>query len=398
MSSVPIDSIRPYEGNPRRGDIARIRESLRENGQYKPIIVREETDEILVGNHTWLAAQAEGWQEIWVERRSVPDDRDARRILVVDNRTSDLAGYEDEELAAMLRGLEDDYAGSGYTDEEVGEFLANLEAANRSPDDAPTDDPPPLPAEPRSKTGDLYLLGEHRLLCGDSGVVAHLDRVFTEAPGVVLTDPPYGIKLDTDYSKITGSKRSMFKQPGTKRTVVAQSYRPVEGDTQPFDASFLRTYFAGVDEQFWWGANYYRRTLSDSDLDGAWMVWDKRPAAWVEGSEGIDDAIGAGFELLWSSRKHQQRVLRHQWSGFTARNVGLQRAHPTEKSVVILADVLERWSAGGCVVADPFLGSGTTLMACEQTGRRCFGLELDPRYVDVERWQQHTGQEAKLDG
>jgi DNA modification methylase len=130
-------------------------------------------------------------------------------------------------------------------------------------------------------------------------------------------------------------------------------------------------------------------------------VWDKRPAAWNEGSEGIDDVIGSGFELLWSAKKHQQRVLRQQWSGFTARNPGVERAHPTEKPVSLLVDILERWSPKGCAVADPFAGSGTTLLAAARSGRSGFGVELDPAYVDVivARLERETGETAvRVDG
>jgi DNA modification methylase len=111
--------------------------------------------------------------------------------------------------------------------------------------------------------------------------------------------------------------------------------------------------------------------------------------------------IGAGFELIWSRQKHQQRVLRQQWSGFTARNPGMERAHPTEKPVALLGDILTRWTPAACIVADPFVGSGPTIIAAEQLGRRCYAMEIDPRYVAVaiERWERFTGHKAvRVDG
>ena len=171
------------------------------------------------------------------------------------------------------------------------------------------------------------------------------------------------------------------------------------GDSEPFDASRLTAFFAEVPEQFWFGANYYRRTLGGSDLNGSWLVWDKRPSGWNDDGAGIDDVIGSGFELIWSKNKHQQRMLRRQWSGFTARNNGMERSHPTEKPVDLLIEILKRWTAGGCVIADPFLGSGTTMVAAEQLGRICYGMEIEPKYVAValER-MSGMGLEPKLVG
>jgi DNA modification methylase len=228
-----------------------------------------------------------------------------------------------------------------------------------------------------------------------------LDRLLEGVKvGCLLTDPPYGINLDTDYSSITGSRNSIVNQSGQRR-VKANSYRQVANDDVAFDAEFHRAYFSNVKEQFWFGANYYRQSLSNNDLDGSWCVWDKRPSALNEGGEGLDDVIGSGFELLWSATKHQQRVLRQQWSGFTARNPGVTRAHPTEKPISLLIDILERWSPKACAVADPFAGSGTTLIAAAKTGRSGYGVEMDAGYVDVivARLEAVTGEKAvRVDG
>ena len=136
--------------------------------------------------------------------------------------------------------------------------------------------------------------------------------------------------------------------------------------------------------------------MPGGDLDGSWLVWDKRPSGWTEDGKGIDDVIGSGFELIWSRTKHQQRVLRVQWSGFTARNRDMDRAHPTEKPVVLLGELLERWSAPGSIAADVFAGSGTLLVAAEQTGRTAYLMEIDPAYCDVtvRRWERVSGRQA----
>jgi DNA modification methylase len=394
---IDIGTVQPYDENPREGDVGALTVSLERNGQYRPIVVNRRDMRILAGNHTWKAAQALGWGSIAATFVDV-DDEAARRIVLVDNRSNDVASYDEQALADLLQTLvleegPEGLVGTGFDGDDLDQLLADL-----TPDDPDEGDPAPVPVPetPRSVLGDVWKVGPHRIVCGDSSEPDVLDRLMAGATaGCVLTDPPYGINLDTDYSSITGSKKvhAARKAAGQSKLVKAQNYRKVQHDDEPFNAGFLSTYFADVVEQFWFGANYYRRTLPGEDLDGSWLVWDKRPAAWNEGSEGIDDVIGSGFELLWSKKKHQQRVLRQQWSGFTARNPGVDRAHPTEKPIELLSDILERWAPSGCVVADPFAGSGTTLLAAAKTGRTGYGIELDPGYVDVicARLQQATG-------
>lgn len=223
------------------------------------------------------------------------------------------------------------------------------------------------------------MLGEHRLLCGDSSNREQLDRLYGDVTvGCVLTDPPYGINLATDYSTRPSG--------GIARP---KAYRPVHGDDQPFDAGPLAAYFAAVVEQFWFGADYYRRTLSSDDLDGSWLVWDKR-------NENTDSGLGSGFELIWSHSRHKRDLLRHFFYGAFG-SEGAGREHPTQKPTPLLAEILERWAPEGCIVADPFAGSGSTLIACENLRHRCYAMEIDPAYCDVivDRWERHTGQKAR---
>jgi DNA modification methylase len=240
------------------------------------------------------------------------------------------------------------------------------------------DEVPEPPADPVTKPGDLWLLGEHRLMCGDSFDGSALDRLFGGAKvGCVLTDPPYGIDLDTD-----------FNQPHGR--VSGRTYRPIIGDGEAFDAGPLRTRLADVAEQFWFGANYYRSSLGANDRDGSWLVWDKR-------TPETDVVVGSGFELCWSAVPHQQLVLRFMWTNYTSQtNAGHRREHPAEKPVALLADILDRWTPVGCVVVDPFGGSGTTMVAAHQQGRTAYLMEIDPAYCDVivKRWENLTGEEA----
>lgn len=370
--AADIDALQLLPGNPRRGDVAAVARSLDTFGQRKPIVaLRDGT--VIAGNHTLQAAQSLGWEKIavvWVD----DDDATAKAFALADNRTAELGDYDDQALADLIAAVAeadaDLLAASGWTSDDLTELLATLE-----PEQLPTvlTDPDDVPDAPPAKTvpGDVWLLGPHRVVCGDSSEPTVLDKAFDgRSIDIVLTDPPYGIDLETDWSKGSG-----------------KNYRPVANDDVPFDASLLRKFFATVEEQFWWGANYYHRTLAESDLNGSWLVWDKR-------TPETDVVIGSGFELCWSATPHKQDVLRYHWTNFTShKNAGLKRAHPTEKPVALLVEILNRWSPNGSQVADPFAGSGTTLIAAHDTGRIASLVELDPRYVDVicRRFQEHTG-------
>jgi DNA modification methylase len=246
---------------------------------------------------------------------------------------------------------------------------------------------PDAPAEPVTVLGDLWELGPHRLLCGNAQMPEHLDRLLEDSrPDAILTDPPYGMNLDTDYTvRPRGSDRGLLKDRPAK------TYRPVLGDDEPFDAGFLAAQFSDVAEQFWFGADYYRRTLSEQDTDGSWLVWDKR-------GEGADNGIGSGFELIWSKQKHKRDLLRYFWYGAFGAEAS-KRVHPTQKPTKLLAEILERWTKPGAVVADLFGGSGSVLIAAHGTSRAGRVMELDPYYCDVicRRYQEHAGTKPVLE-
>ena len=222
-------------------------------------------------------------------------------------------------------------------------------------------------------------------MCGDSTKAEDVARLMGGAKAdVILTDPPYGIGLDTDYSKMPGgnAKSIMHRTPNT--------YRPIVGDAGPFDATPIRAAFTDVAEQFWFGADYYRRSLGGSDLDGSWLVWDKR-------SPDSDTVIGSGFELIWSAQRHKRDLLRHYWNGAIGSVEARGRVHPTQKPSTLLGEILDRWSKAGDIVWDGFVGSGTTIIAAEQLGRRCYAMEIDAKYcrVAIDRWQNFTGRTAE---
>lgn len=377
VEMVSVDRLEIHPDNPRQGDIGAIASSISENGFYGTLVAQKSTRRILAGNHRLQAAIASGIQEVpvyWVD----VNDVEARRILLADNRTADLATYDDNILADLLKDMavmDGGLLGTGYDGDDLDDLLADLDdgfALNDQPEDIEP------PENPVTQPGDIILMGSHRLVCGDSFNTDIMDLAIGDNKiGCVLTDPPYGINLDADYSQDGNAGGRKYKQ--------------VHGDDKPFDAGPFMSRFQNVKEQFWWGADYYRSTIPDPELDGAWLVWDKR----VE--ENLDSVIGSAFELCWSRQKHKRTILRYSWTNYNSHiNEGLERNHPTEKPIAMLIDIIQRWTPNDTHIIDPFAGSGTTLIAAERTGRTCSAIEIDPGYCDViiQRWETETGETA----
>ena len=201
-----------HPDNPRRGNVEEIRSSIRINGFYGALVVQRSTGHILAGNHRFMAAQAEGLDKVPVIFVDASDD-DAKAILVGDNRLSDLAENDPELLVALLQAIqsrEEGLAGTGYSDDD----LAALLAAGMGDGEAleGEDDVPDTPEDPISRPGDLWVLGNHRLICGDATVATDVERLLeTVKPLLMVTDPPYGVEYDPSWRNKAGAA-------GTKRT------------------------------------------------------------------------------------------------------------------------------------------------------------------------------------
>lgn len=236
------------------------------------------------------------------------------------------------------------------------------------------------------EVGQVWACGVHRVICGDCTDKAVVEQLMQgEQADLLLNDPPYGMRLDTDYS----SMRNHLDFARAKGVLSGRRYAPVRGDAQAYDARPVRHLFATVTEQLWFGADYYAATLGDTMQAGSWLVWDKRL------EETADRMYGSCFELIWSQQKHKRDILRHKWAGIfgTEHEPQRGRMHPTQKPVALYSDLLTRYTDEGLLVADCYLGAGTTLVACDQLQRRCYGIEIDPGYVAVtlHRWATVTG-------
>jgi len=365
LESVLISSLSLDPTNARRHDsknLASIEGSLRLFGQRKPIVVTG-ANVVVAGNGTLEAAKSLGWSEIDVVR--VPNDWTAEQVkayALADNRTAELAEWDAKVLADQLVELD----AVGW---DVSEF--GFEPMNPTGD---LNDDEPLSFDEnkptRSKLGDLWQVGEHRILCGDSQDKSAVARLLdSKKIDCILTDPPYGINLNTDYSSY-GEK--------------GKTYSPILNDDKPFDYSIFE--YLKCEEQFWFGGNYYCKTLPDF---GSWSIWDKYP------TDNNDKRFGNLFEVIWSKKKHKQVLFRTP-----SLNIGHFKVedivHPTQKPTKLMIEILNKWTEPKNLILDLFAGSGSTLLACARTNRVGYGIELDPQYVDVilDRLEKETGLEA----
>ena len=383
---LPVESLTPYEKNTRKHeeyDIGQIAASIKEFGFSDPIGIWGEKNLIVEGHGRLLAAKKLGMETVPCIRLDHLTDEQRRAYAIAHNKTAELSEWDFDLLADELPEVDlsmfdFDFGVDFDTEEEIKE------------DEAPDIDEE---AEPVAKLGDIWQLGRHRLMCGDStdsDMVAQL--MDGEKSDMILSDPPYGMFLDTDFSDIKGSMRSI----GKKNHTSGNKYDKVIGDNDDFKPELITTFFENfgyVKEMFLFGADYFAEILPNKN-DGSWLVWDKR-------KESQADAIGSDFELVWSREKHKRRMLRHDWFGFLssqdasdARN----RVHPTQKPISLLSDIMDQWGKNADKVVDLYGGSGSTLMACEQNGKSCYMMELDPHYIDViiQRWENFTGEKAHL--
>ena len=393
----PTETLVPYENNPRQNDdaVAAVAASIREFGFRSPIVV--DGDNVIVCGHTrWKAAQQLGIAKVpvHVARDLTPDQIRAYRIA--DNKTGELAEWDMDLLQveiAALRGADFDLDSLGFDMSDIEAMLAPRKVEGLTDaDDSPE---PPAKDDAVTRPGDLWLLGSHRLLCGDSTSAADVERLMDgDKASLVATDPPYLV----DY---TGER------PNDSGKDWSKDYREVD----IVDAEqFFRGVFTQVVEVvaphaaiYCWHAHkrcgVIQRVWSDLGiLDHQSIVWVKPTPVfgrvfwhfrhepcmmgWVQGSmpeHDADHSANSVWELDWEGK---------------ARVVGNE--HPTQKPIEIFARPMRKHTRPGDVCYEPFSGSGSQIIAGEREGRRVYAMEISPVFVDVavRRWEQFTGQRA----
>ncbi len=377
---LKLSEIMPYENNARKNDkaVKDVAESIKQCGYIAPIIV-DENNVILAGHTRYKALKKLGYKEVTVRKVTGLTEEQKRKYRLLDNKTNELAEWDFEKLKDEIDGLDFSEFDIDWGIEEDTETISVIEDAPIEIDNT---------REPVTKLGDIWQLGEHRLMCGDSTDEATVEMLMNgQKADMILSDPPYGMCLDTDFSGAVGS---LGRKGGTR----GNKYDKVIGDNEDFKPELISTFFDNFGyckEVFLFGADYFAELLPNKN-DGSWLVWDKR-------KESQADAIGSEFELIWSKNKHKRRMLRHDWFGFlSSQNAkdAQHRVHPTQKPVTLLADIINQWGDGCDVIVDLYGGSGSTLIACEQLNRKAYLMELEPKWCDViiKRWENFTGKKA----
>lgn len=395
----PVDRLQPYERNARTHSseqVAQIAASIVEFGFTNPILV-DSNDGIIAGHGRLIAAQELGLKTVPVVVLDHLSDRQRKAYILADNQLALNAGWDTDLLRGELQDLaEQDFDLSliGFSDDELADLLPEVEEL--PPEDADADAVPEPPAEPVTKPGDVWLLGKHRVMCGDSTSLDEVERLMDGAKAdMVFTDPPYGVS----YTDSLG--RSIKNDELT------------DGDLQ----DFLRNAFASgvavtAEDAPWyvWHASRYQREFENAL--NACSVDVKQQIIWVKG-EGVDGtaqvrapAIGrSDFRWLhepcfYASRGNPFNAGdRKTTTVWTVSRPTTGTVHPTQKPIPLIEIALDNSAKKKSTVLDLFGGSGSTLIACEKTSRQARLMELDPSYCDVivKRWQQFTGKTAKLE-
>lgn len=371
---VNINTLRPNPNNPRtatREAMDRLKRQIEKLGQYKPIIIDTRTGLIIGGHRRYDALKEIGVDNVWVSYITSDNDTEALEYMLSDN--DNVGVTEKDQLLALIDNCENlnlnDYATNFEEPETLDHFMEQFKNENIEEDEFPEVDA----GEPVSKLGEVYQLGRHRLMCGDSMKIDDVKILLNnlEKTDIMLTDPPYGINVVGKNGNIGG---------GTDKIKV-NTYRPIENDNVDLDLQFLLPL---ANESIIWGGNYLSYKLPKG---GRWIVWDK------DRNEGLSFS---DCELAWTNidgvvvKKYTIR-----WDGYSREGEKKEALHPTMKSVKLMASILEDYTKVNSTVSDYFGGSGSTLIACEQTNRICYMMELDPRYCDVirKRYAKFIGKE-----
>ena len=382
---LPVPEVRPYEKNPRKNAeaVKYVKASIEKFGFKQPIIV--DSNRVIIAGHTRLeAAKSLGMAEVPCIVADDLTDAQVKALRLADNKVAEFSEWEMNLLGEELGELAE------ISDIDMGDFGFNLsEFDNIGLNDEETEvveDEVPEEVEPVCKKGEIWQLGEHRLMCGDSTSADDVAKLMNgERADLVFTDPPYGMNLDTDYSSMQG-----FGQGGKYDA----------GHVDDFTPDMVQVVLdLNAKETFIWGADYFAELIPNRN-DGSFIVWDKRAndGGTIEQDESSDKMFGSCFELCWSKTKHKRDIARVKWAGMFGMNqtTDAKRVHPTQKPIALVAWFLNRYGKDGDIVADIFGGSGSTMIACEQLGRKCRMMELDPHYCDViiARWEKLTGEKA----
>ena len=395
IETWPLAKLQPYAKNAKvhgADQVAKIAASMAEFGWTVPCLVAED-GELIAGHGRVMAAIKLGLTEAPVIVLGHLSEAQRRAYRIADNKLTELGGWDEALLSAELQDLlTEDYDLSliGFDDGEL-EALLNVSTEPEAGPREGEDDVPETPEAPISRVGDLWVLGNHRLLCGDSTVATDVERLLgTVRPLLMVTDPPYGVEYDPSWRNQAGAAK-------TKRTG-----KVLNDDRADWREAWAL--FPGDVAYVWHGALHAATVAESLETAGftirSQIVWAKDRLVLSRGDyhwqhEPCWYAVKKTGKGHWAGDRKQTTL----WQ-IANRDQDADTVHGTQKPVECMRRPILNNSSPGQAIYEPFMGSGTTLIAAETTGRVCLGIELNPAYVDVavQRWQRFTAQQAVLDG
>ena len=397
MEMMPVASLAAYAANARMHpteQVAQLAASIAEFGFNVPVLV-DDAGVLIAGHGRVLAAKALGIDAVPAIRLGHLTEAQARAFRLADNQLALNSTWDESLLAAELRELHADEFDLGLIgfdqaalDRLLGDGGGEEPAADGDPD-APVPEPPTIPV---TRHGDLWLLGPHRLLCGDATSAADVARLLDGAkPHLMITDPPYGVNYDPEWRNEAGVSATMRtgKVANDDRADWRQAWALFPGDVA-----------------YVWHAGVHSRTVIDSlEASGfvirSQIVWAKSRFVLGRGDyhwqhEPCLYAVRKGATGHWQGARDQATL----WAISNAGDEDAATVHGTQKPVECMRRPILNNSAAGDAIYEPFCGSGTTIIAAETTGRVCQAMDIDARYIDVavQRWQRMTGKAAILAG
>lgn len=390
---IPINEITPYENNAKihtEEQIEQIKKSIEEFGMNDPIGIWGKDNIIIEGHGRLMALQELGWDEVPVIRLDDLTDDQRKAYTLIHNQTTMNTGFDLDILAEELQSIDLDMSDFGFDEIELDDIEEEKEIVE--------DEVPEVPEEPKGKLGDIYQLGNHRLMCGDSTSEEDVAKLMNGVKAdMVFTDPPYGVSAS--------GGRSQTKDKLGMKAIANDELR--NNDLTIFLSNFIKAmkYKDGASIYIcypWATQKEFTEAILENNLKiKNCIIWDKK----VFGLNGFK-GYRPQYEMIyfcckedfeWYGDKAQSNI----WQISREIKREEQGNHPTPKPIELIAKALKNSSKKEDIILDVFGGSGSTLIACEQLNRKCYMMELDPHYIDViiQRWENFTGERAvKING
>jgi DNA modification methylase len=387
-----INKLIPYHNNPRKNQaVDKVASSIKEFGWQQPIVV-DESKVIVVGHTRYQAAQKLGLKEVPIHIAKGLTESQIKAYRLLDNRANQDALWDDEMLKIEIKGLEEldiDLKLTGFTDKELDNLLFEEKEGLTDEDKIPEP-----PKEPITNLGDIWELGNHKLMCGDSTLLENLEKLCLEKADMIFTDPPYGMSYGGGRAEGSTEKGALVKAHGMIKNDDLRDEELIKLVKNSLQTALSKTKQGGSAYICFTWRTYteFYKAITDAGFNiKNCLVWDKRSIGLGQSHYRPQHEFIFYCGQQWYGDKSQSDV----WQ--MSRGSTSNYVHPTQKPVEIISKAIRNSSKKEDIILDSFGGSGSTLIACEKLIRKARIMELDPKYCDViiKRWENYTGLQAK---